>query len=160
MKTIALWALALALIILGFVGTVAPGLPGILLIYGGMLLAAWIDHFARVGWPTLTVLGVLTLLSFVADILSSVLGARRVGASRLALVGSVVGGFVGIPFGLPGLILGPFIGAVGGEFLAQQKLGAAARVGVGTFLGLMLGTLAKIALAVTMLGVFAASYLL
>jgi len=160
MKSIALWALAIALMILGFVGTVAPGLPGILLIYAGMILAAWIEHFSRIGWPTLTILGVLTLLSFVADVAASVLGARRVGASRLALIGSVVGAFVGLPFGLVGLIFGPFVGAVLGEYLTQRKLHAAARVGVGTFVGLMIGTLAKIALAVTMLGVFAISYLL
>ena len=52
MKAVALWALAIALIILGFIGTVAPALPGILLIYAGMLLAAWIEHFSRIGWPT------------------------------------------------------------------------------------------------------------
>jgi uncharacterized protein YqgC (DUF456 family) len=158
MKTIALWALALALMILGFVGTVAPGLPGILLIFAGMLLGAWIDHFARISWVPLTVLGILTLLSFVADLLSATLGAQRVGASRLALVGSVVGGFAGIPFGLIGLVLVPFIGAVIGEYLTQQKLQQAARVGVGTFVGLMIGTLAKLAIAIAMLGVFAFSY--
>ncbi len=158
MKTIALWALALGLIILGFIGTVAPGLPGILLIYAGMLLGAWIDHFARVGWLPLTVLGILTLLSFIADLLSATLGAQRVGASRLAIVGSVVGAFAGIPFGLPGLVLGPFVGAVIGEYLFQQKLHQAARVGIGTFIGLMVGTLAKLAIAIAMLGVFAFSY--
>jgi hypothetical protein len=160
MKTVALWALAMALIILGFVGTVAPALPGILLIYAGMVLAAWIEHFTRIGWPTLTILGVLTLLSFVADFASSVLGAKRVGASRLAIIGSIVGGIVGLPFGLAGLVFGPFIGAVVGEYVTQRKVGAAARVGVGTFVGLMIGTLAKIALAVTMIGVFVIAYLL
>lgn len=158
MKAVALWALATALIILGFIGTVAPGLPGILLIYAGMLLAAWIEHFSRIGWPTLTVLGVLTLLSFVADVAAGVLGAKRVGASRLALIGSVVGGIAGLPFGLPGLVFGPFVGAVLGEYLTQRRLHVAARVGVGTFVGLMIGTLAKIALAVTMIGVFVIAY--
>jgi uncharacterized protein YqgC (DUF456 family) len=160
MKTVALWALAMALIILGFMGTVAPGLPGIVLIYAGMLLAAWIGHFTHIGWPTLTLLGVLMLLGFVAELAASVLGARRVGASRLAIAGSVLGGFIGLPFGIVGLVLGPLLGAVSGEFMTQRKLEAAARVGVGTFVGLMVGTLAKLALAVTMLGVFVVSYLL
>jgi uncharacterized protein YqgC (DUF456 family) len=153
MKTVALWALALGLIILGFIGTVAPGLPGILLIYAGMLLGAWTDHFVRVGWLPLTVLGILTILSFVADLLAAMLGAQRVGASRLAIFGSVVGAFAGIPFGLPGLILGPFVGAVIGEYVYRQKLHQAARVGVGTFVGLVVGTLAKLALAIAMLAV-------
>jgi hypothetical protein len=149
-----------ALIALGLIGTVAPGLPGVLLIYGGMLLAAWIDDFTRVGWPTLTLLGALTLLTFITDVLSSLLGAKRVGASRQALIGSVLGGFAGIPFGIVGLLLGPFIGAVVGEFIARRSLDAAARVGVGTWLGLLVGTLAKIALAVAMIAVFLAGYFL
>jgi uncharacterized protein YqgC (DUF456 family) len=160
LKFVGWWLLAIALIVLGFVGTVAPGLPGVLLIYGGMWLGAWIDDFTKIGWPTLTVLGVLTAASFIADFLSSVLGAKRVGASKQALIGSVIGGFAGIPFGLPGIIAGPFVGAVAGEYLAQQKLQVAARVGWGTFVGLAVGTLAKIALAVAMIGVFTAGYLL
>jgi hypothetical protein len=160
MKNIALWMAAVALIVLGLVGTIAPGLPGVLLIYGGMLLGAWIDDFTRVGWPTLTLLGALTLLTFITDLLASLLGAKRVGASRQALYGSVIGGFAGIPFGIAGLILGPFIGAVVGEYLARRQLGAAARVGIGTWLGLAIGTLAKIALAVAMVGVFVAGYLI
>jgi uncharacterized protein YqgC (DUF456 family) len=159
-KDVLLWVLAIVLVILGLVGTIAPCLPGVLLIFGGMLLAAWIDDFTRVGWPTLTLLGVLMVLTFAADILSSVLGARRVGASREALYGSVIGGLLGIPLGLPGLIAGPFVGAVIGELVAQRGVRVAARVGFGTWIGLLLGTLAKIALAVAMLGVFVAGFLL
>jgi uncharacterized protein YqgC (DUF456 family) len=153
-KEVLLWGLAILLVVVGLVGTIAPALPGVLLIFGGMLLAAWIDDFARIGWPTLTLLGVLTVLTFVADIVSSLLGARRVGASRQALFGSVIGGIAGIPLGLAGLILGPFVGAIAGELLAQRGIRAAAQVGFGTWLGLLVGTLAKVALAVAMLGVF------
>ena len=149
---------AVALIAVGFVGTIVPGLPGVLLIYGGMWLAAWIDDFARIGWPTLTILGALTALALVADMIASVMGAKRVGASRLALIGSLIGGIAGIPFGLLGVIAGPFVGAVAGEFMARRRFGAAARVGFGTWIGLALGTLIKIALAVSMLGVFAVGY--
>lgn len=159
-KDVLLWALAIMLVFLGLVGTIAPGLPGVLLIFGGMLLAAWIDDFARVGWPTLTLLGVLMVLTFAADIVSSLLGARRVGASREALYGSVIGGLLGIPLGLAGLIAGPFVGAVIGELLAQRGVRVAAQVGFGTWIGLLLGTLAKVALAVAMIGVFIAGFLL
>ena len=98
-------------------------------------------------------------MAFAADILGSLLGAKRVGASRLALIGAVLGTLAGLPFGLPGLIFGPFIGAVAGEFMTQQRLDVAARVGFGTWVGLAVGSLAKIALVFAMLGVFAISYI-
>jgi uncharacterized protein YqgC (DUF456 family) len=154
-----LWICALALIIGGFLITIVPGLPGVLVIYSGMWLAAWIDHFARIGWPTLTVLGVLSALALVADVIASLLGAKRAGASRWALLGSMIGAAAGLLFGLPGLLLGPFAGAVIGELIARRPLAAPARVGLATWIGLLIGTLAKLALAVSMLAVFAVSYL-
>ena len=155
MKVIALWLLSVALIAVGFLGVIAPGLPGVLLIFAGMLLGAWIDDFQRVGWWTLSVLAAITVFTFIIDVIASLLGAKRVGASRQALIGSVVGGLAGIPFGLFGLIAGPFVGAVAGEYLARRQLMDAARVGWGTFVGLALGTLAKLALTVAMLTIFA-----
>lgn len=159
---LALWLGAGALIVAGLIGTVLPGLPGVLVLYAGMWLGAWIDHFARVGWPTLLVLGVLTALALLADLIASVLGAKRVGASRQALIGSVLGGLIGplLGFGLIGLLLGPFVGAVIGELIARRPIEAAARVGFGTWLGLLVGTLVKVALAVSMLGIFVTAYLL
>lgn len=153
-----LWIIAIALMVIGLIGTVLPGLPGVVAIFGGMLLAAWIDDFEKIGIATLVLLGVLTALAFVIDIVASLLGAKRVGASKLALVGAAVGAIVGLFFGLPGLIFGPFIGAVVGEYLTRQQLEQATRVGVGTWLGLLVGVIAKLALAFTMLGVFAAAY--
>src|SRR5690606_32280945 len=96
-----------------------PGIPGAGAVFAGMLLGAWIDGFERIGWITLTVLGVLTGLTFVADIVGGLLGARRVGASRLALIGAAIGAAVGIFFGLVGLVVLPFVGAVLGELIAQ-----------------------------------------
>jgi uncharacterized protein YqgC (DUF456 family) len=154
-----LWFFAIALILVGVAGTVLPGVPGVIAVFGGMLLAAWIDGFTRIGWTTVVVLGVLTALSFAADILGSLLGAKRVGASRLALLGAALGTLAAFPFGFLGLLFGPFIGAVVGQFVTQQRLGEAARVGIGTWLGLAVGSLAKIALLFAMLGVFGLSYL-
>jgi len=154
------WILAIALILIGLVGTFLPGIPGAVAIFGGMLLAAWIDDFQRVGWITLTVLGVLTALTFVADIVGGLLGAKRVGASRQALIGAAVGAVVGVFFGLIGLIVAPFIGAVAGELLARQQLGPAARVGLGTWIGLAAGALAKVALVFAMLAIFVTRYLI
>jgi uncharacterized protein YqgC (DUF456 family) len=153
-----LWLIAGALIVIGLIGVVVPGVPGVIAIFGGMLLAAWIDQFQRITALTLVLLGVLTALAFVADIIGGLLGAKRVGASRQALIGAVIGGIIGIFLGLPGLLLGPFIGAMAGEFIAQRRLDSAARVGFGTGVGLLIGTLAKVGLAFTMLGVFAAAW--
>ena len=154
-----LWIIAIGLIAVGVAGTVLPGIPGVMAVFGGMLLAAWIDNFTRIGWVTLVVLGVLTALAFAADIVGSLLGAKRVGASRLALAGAALGTLAAFPFGFFGLLLGPFVGAVAGEFITRQRLDAAARVGLGTWIGLAVGSLAKIALLFAMLGVFVTSYL-
>jgi uncharacterized protein YqgC (DUF456 family) len=157
---ILLWILAVALVVLGLAGTVFPGLPGAPLVLGGLVLAASIDGFAHIGWPTWIALGVLGLASLAVDLLASAFGAQRFGASPRALVGAALGALVGLFFGLPGLLLGPFIGAVVGEYSARRDLAQAGRAGVGTFLGLVFGAAAKAALALAMVGVFAAAYLL
>jgi uncharacterized protein len=154
------WVLAIALMAIGTVGTVLPVIPGALLVFAGMLLAAWIDDFQRVGWITLTILGVLTALTFVFDIVAALIGAKRVGASRLALLGAAIGTLVGLFFGLLGILIAPFAGAVIGELISRRQLGPAARVGLGTWIGLAVGTLAKIALVFAMLAVFVTSYLI
>jgi uncharacterized protein YqgC (DUF456 family) len=153
------WVLAIALIVVGVAGTFLPVLPGAALVFGGMLLAAWIDGFQRVGWVTLVILGLLTLLVFVVDLVAGLLGAKRVGASRLAIVGAAIGTVVGLFFGLVGILIAPFVGAVVGELIERGRLAPAARVGIGTWLGLVAGTLAKFALVLVMVGVFVASYL-
>jgi uncharacterized protein YqgC (DUF456 family) len=158
MDTVWWWLLAITLIIVGVIGTFGPVLPGAALVFAGMLLAAWIDHFHRVGWITLTILGVLTVLIFLIDIVAALIGAKRVGASRLALLGATVGTIVGLFFGILGILLGPFIGAVVGELMARGRLDHAARVGLGTWLGMAIGALAKVAVVLAMLGVFLVSY--
>jgi uncharacterized protein len=160
MDPVVLWSFAVGLILIGLIGTVLPGVPGVAAVFGGMLLAAWIDGFTKIGAPTLVILGVLTALAFVADIVGALLGAQRVGASRLALGGAALGALAALPFGIFGLLVGPFFGAVIGELIAQQRLDAAARVGFATWVGLAFGALAKIALVFAMLGVFAAGYLI
>ena len=160
MEPAVLWLIAISLILVGVAGTVLPGVPGVMAVFGGMLLAAWIDDFTRIGALTLVILGVLTAFAFVADIMGGLIGAKRVGASRLALAGAALGALAAFPFGLFGLLAGPFAGAVIGEFMAQQRLDAAARVGFATWIGLAVGTLAKIGLVFAMLGVFATSYLI
>jgi uncharacterized protein YqgC (DUF456 family) len=155
----ALWMLLAALLVIaGIAGSVLPALPGVPLVFAGLLLAAWAGDFAQVGWVTLVILGLLTALSFVVDLAATAVGARRVGATRLAVVGAALGTLGGLFLGLPGLILGPFIGAVAGEMISHGKMEQATRAGVATWVGLLFGTLAKLALVFTMLGVFAVAY--
>jgi uncharacterized protein len=156
METTLLWVLAVGLMLVGLAGTLLPMLPGVPLLFAGMLLAAWIDGFARVGVATLVVLGLLTLLSFVVEYVAAAMGARRAGASRHAIAGAAIGTFAGLFFGLPGLLLGPFVGAVIGELVARGGASRAVGVGVGAWIGFAVGSIAKLAIAFTMLGVFTA----
>lgn len=153
--TILLWVLAVVLVLVGLAGLFFPVIPGAVLVFAGLVVAAWADDFAYAGWGTLTVLGVLALLTYPADFLASAFGAKRYGASPRAVTGAVIGAVVGIFFGLVGVLLGPFLGAVIGEFSAQRHLGQAGRAGFGATVGIVLGTAAKLALAFTMLGIFA-----
>lgn len=149
------YVIAGILVVVGVAGTILPALPGLPLVFGGMLLAAWAGDFEEVGAAMLVLLGVLTLLSLGIDLLATAMGAKRVGASRLALVGAVVGTVVGLFFGLIGLLTGPFIGALAGELVHGREVRQATRVGFGTWLGVLLGVVLKIGLAFAMLGLFA-----
>jgi len=151
-------ALAALLVIVGLAGTVVPVLPGVLLVCGGLFLAAWAEDFARVGAAGLTIIGILAALGFAADFVASLLGAKRVGASPRALLGAAVGGVIGIFFGIPGLLLGPFLGAVLGELWARGGLAKAGKVGVGTWIGLLIAAVAKVVIAFAMIATFLAFY--
>lgn len=158
MSATALWILAIALMVVGALGIVLPALPGVPLMFAGMVVAAAIDDFQRIGWITLTVLGVLTVIAFVVDLAASALGAKRVGASARAVWGALIGTVVGLFFGIPGLLFGPFVGAVVGEITVHGKVDQAGKVGFATWIGLLFGTLAKLAIAFSMVGVFVFAY--
>lgn len=159
-EQILLWLLAAVLVLVGLAGTLLPALPGVPFVFGGLLVAAWLGDFQRIGWPTLSLLAVLTAFAILVDLFASVLGAQKVGASKLALLGAAVGGVAGIFFGLVGIFIFPFVGAVIGEFIARREMGQAAKVGFATWLGLLFGALAKLGLALTMIGVFVIAYFL
>ena len=152
--TAILWALAIALILIGVAGTVLPALPGATLVFGGIVLAAWIDGFSRIPVWLIVILGVLTAMAWVVDYAAAALGARRAGASKLAVIGAVAGTVAGIFSGLWGLLFMPLAGAAIGEYVAQRDLRRAGRVGVATWIGLLLGTAAKVAIVFAMIGMF------
>lgn len=152
------YILAGVLVVVGIVGTVLPALPGLPLVFAGMVLAAWASDFEKVGWVTLVVLGLLTALSLGIDFLATAMGAKRVGASKLALIGSVIGTFAGLAFGLIGVFVGPFVGALVGELIHTRELSKATQVGVGTWVGIVVGTVLKFGLAFAMVGLFALAW--
>jgi hypothetical protein len=146
------WTLAISFIVIGVCGTVLPALPGTPFIFFGALTLAWWYDFTILGTPSLVFLGVLAVLGIAVDFIASSMGAKRVGASTLAVIGATIGSLVGIFFSLPGIIVGPFIGAFAGECIAQSSLLRATKVGFGTWIGLLVGTAAKVAIALSMVG--------
>ena len=176
------WFLVVAMIGVGLAGTVLPALPGTALILAGIVLGAWIDGFTRVGTLTLALVTVLAVLSWVLEYVAGLLGARRAGASRWALIGATLGTVVGLLMGLVGVLFMPLVGAALGELWAQAQarrqlvasstpatavaphgqdlqhdLRKALHVGVFAWLGMLAGLLAKVVLGCTMVGVFVAA---
>ena len=157
------YVLAVILMLVGIVGTVLPALPGLPLVFIGMLLAAWAGDFKQVSGWTMAALFLLTLLSLGIDFIATALGAKRVGASKPALIGAVLGTFAGLMFGVVGVFVGPFVGALLGELawlrgVGGQELGQATKVGLGTWLGIVVGTVLKLGVAFMMVGLFAVAW--
>ncbi len=153
-----LWVLCVALVLLGLAGTVLPVLPGTVLVWAGLVLGAWIDDFARVSVPTVAVITVLAVVAWGLDYAAGLLGAQRAGASKLALLGAAVGTVLGLFMGLVGVLFMPLVGAALGEYLSLKDEARAVKVGVSTWVGIMLGLLAKVVLAFVMVGVFVAAW--
>lgn len=158
--TILLWILAVALVVIGLVGIVLPALPGTILIFAGLLLGAWADGFTRVGPGTLTLIGVIAAASYGVDFVAAALGVKRLGASTRAMTGAALGTLFGLFLGIPGLIVGPFVGAVLGELTMHRDFGRAGRAGVAAWIGFAIGMAVKVALAFTMVAIFLAAMFL
>lgn len=152
------WVVVALLVVSGFVGLLLPILPGIVFIFSGLLLAAWIDDFARVSQTTMIVIGVISLLAWAIDFFASYLTAKKAKASKLALYGTLIGAIVGIFGGVVGLIIGPIIGAVIGEFIARRNTGDATRVGIAAGLGFVVALAVKLVLAIIIVAIFSYAY--
>lgn len=152
-----LWVVAVLFVIVGAIGTVLPAMPGVPLIFAGVLMAAWAEDFERIGGWTIGVLAVLAVIGVVVDYVAASMSAQRAGASRQGIIGAAIGTVAGIFTGLWGLVFMPLVGAAIGELLAHRDALRAGRVGVATWFGLLIGTAVKIAVAFTMIGVFIAA---
>jgi uncharacterized protein YqgC (DUF456 family) len=160
MTAILLWTLCIGLILAGLAGTVLPVIPGTALVLGGIVVGAWIDDFSRVGGGTLAVITLLAVLAWVLDSVAGILGAKKAGASGLALAGAAIGTVVGLFMGFVGVLFMPLAGAAIGEFIARHDQFRAVHVGVATWLGILAGLLAKVVLAFMMIGVFVIALLI
>jgi uncharacterized protein YqgC (DUF456 family) len=125
--TILLWILGMALVVVGLAGIVFPALPGTILIFLGLLLAAWADGFTRVGLFPLALIG---------------------------LIGAALGTLLGLPFGILGVIFGPLAGALVGEWSVHRDFARAGKAGMAAWLGFLIGTAVKVAMAFSMIAIF------
>ena len=152
--TILWWLLSGLIIIAGLAGTVVPALPGVPLVFLGLFVGAWIGDFETIGWVTIGVLAVLTLIAWIVDFVAGAAGARYLGASSRAFWGATIGAVAGIFFGVVGMLLGPFIGAVLGELSGGSNMVQSGRAGVGAWIGMVVATAVKLAIAFLMVGIF------
>jgi len=145
-------------VIVGLAGIVLPAIPGTVLIFAGLWLFAWADGFMRVGVATIVILGIVAAATYFVDVAMMAAGMKRLGTSRRAMAGAAIGTVAGFFFGLPGLVIGPFVGAVIGELTTHGDLSRAGRAGVAAWIGFAIGTVVKVGLAFVMIGIFAAAW--
>jgi hypothetical protein len=152
---ILLYVLGAVALLLGLAGVVLPALPGSALLVAGALLVGWADGFTRVSGWTVAVCAVLGAAIWAVDLAAGVLGAKAFGASRWAVIGSGVGLLVGLFLGLPGIVLGPAVGALAFDYARDPNFERALKAGVGAFVGFVLGSVVKVALSFVLVGVLA-----
>jgi hypothetical protein len=148
-------SVALLVMLIGLVGSVVPGLPGTPLVLAAAIVHRLCFGAESVSTLMLVILAVLALASLGLDFTATALGAKKFGATWRGAVGAVVGGVIGLFFALPGIILGPFLGATLFEMLGDKEFKKAARAGAGATLGLLLGVVGKFSLCVIMITLFA-----
>lgn len=155
--------LAILLVVVGIAGTILPMLPGVPLVFAGLLLAAWHGGFNQVSLLTTVIIAAIAMLAWVIDFSASIITAKKFGASKYALWGAGIGALLGIVGGFVGLIIGPAIGAIIGELISHKSTSKeattkATTVGIAAGLGFVLALALKIVLVLIMLAIFAYAY--
>ena len=157
---VVLWAVAVILVGVGIVGIVLPAVPGTILIFAGLLVGAWADHFTRVGPLMLSLIAIIGIATYGVDFVATALGAKHLGASKRAMAGAALGTVLGFFLGLPGVIVGPFLGAIAGELTVHRDWKRVGKAGLAAWVGFVVGTAVKVALAFLMIGLFAAAFVI
>jgi len=153
-QALILWIAGAILTVTGLAGMLLPFVPGAPFLFLGLLFGAWAEGFRYVGLGTLLILAGMAALTYLVEFVASILGVKKYGGSRRAIMGAALGGLVGIFLGVPGILLGPLVGAVLGELSLQRSLDQAARAGFGTVVGMAVGVAGKLAIGIAMLGLF------
>ena len=149
------WLMTIVLFAIGLLGTVVPFLPGTTIILAGAIIhRLMLGADKSIGWTAISILVLLTLLSYGLDFLGGYFGAKYFGATRWGTFGAIVGAIVGLFFGIVGIFVGPVIGALAGEFIAGKRLIDAGRAGWGTLLGNLGGMFSKLVIGLVMILVF------
>ena len=153
-QALILWIIGAILTVTGLSGLLLPVVPGAPLLFLGLLFGAWAEGFTYIGIGTLLILAAMAAMTYVVEFAASILGVKKYGGSKRAMIGAALGGFAGLFMGIPGILLGPFIGAVLGELSLQRSLDQASRAGFGTVVGMALGVAGKLAIGIAMIGLF------
>lgn len=149
------WLFTIVLFAVGLIGTIAPVLPGTTIILAGAIIhRLMVGAEKSIGWKTILVLVLLTLLSYVFDFLGTYFGAKYFGATKWGAFGAIIGALVGLFFGIIGLFVGPIIGAIAGEFFAGKRMIDAGRAGWGSLLGNLGAMIGKLIIALSMIAIF------
>jgi uncharacterized protein len=147
----AILIIVIIIMIIGALGTILPAIPGTPLIFGTALVYGIYEGFHQTSLTMMVILGLITILSILIDYFAGVVGAKKYGASKYGTWGAIIGGVIGIFFGIIGLFIGPFLGAVIGELVAGKQINDSLKIGFGSFMGLIGGSLLKFTLAVIMI---------
>src|SRR6201981_234656 len=149
------WVFAIVLFAVGLIGTIAPVLPGTTIILAAAIIhRLMLGADKSIGWKTIVVLILLTLISYAFDFLGSYFGAKYFGATKWGALGAIVGALIGLFFGIIGLFVGPVIGAVAGEFIAGNRMIDPGRAGWGSLLGNLGAMIGKLVIGLAMIAIF------
>jgi len=152
---IILFAISIIIMLAGMAGIIVPIIPSIPLIWLGSFIYAIFTHFEKITWVVLLIFALLTIFSIVLENIGNVYGAKRFGATKWGIVGSIVGTGVGFYTGGPvGLILGPVIGTIVFEFIGGKGYKGALKSGLGNFVGFLGGSILKFVVGLAMIIVF------
>jgi uncharacterized protein len=150
---------ALLVMCIGCIGSVMPLLPGTPIVLAAAIVHKLVMGPRSIGWFVILLLVGLTVFSLVLDYLASMFGAKWLGATKKGMIGAMVGLIVGLFFNLPGVLLGPFIGAGLFEMMGGREWKTAMKAGAGATLGMFAGALGKFICCLVMMAVFTASVL-
>lgn len=141
------------LVIVGVLGIFLPVLPSTPVIFLGALIYSYSTGFTVFVLKDLLIMAGLVILAEGMQYLFSMIGAKRFGASKLGVIGGMIGLIVGlVTLGPVGLVLGPFVGAIFFELIRGRVFHQAVRVGIGSLFGVLGGTLMTLIIALVMAG--------